>query len=165
MQLEVEPKKGKSHLWVLLNKIWDFEPKKGTTRVVPVIEDVRRSLSRLSIIFFISDFLFEEDIFEQVAFKNIVSHHDLVPILLNDPLEAHLPKGFGYVRLRDLETGQERVIRLTGSNRQQYEQMLRDRHRDLIQKFYQYGLDFLEVQTDQSFYELLASLFLMRKRA
>ena len=43
VQLNVEPKKGKSHLWVLLNQIWDFEPKKGTTHVVPVLDDVRRA--------------------------------------------------------------------------------------------------------------------------
>lgn len=163
-EIEIAPKKGKSHLWILLRELWDFEPQDKVTSVASTLERLRQSLSRLSIIFFISDFFFDENIFEHVAFKYIVSHHDFVPIVLNDPLEARLPKGFGYLRLRDLETGKERVIRLTEQGRLGYEQFLKDKHRDLIQKFYQYSLDFLEIQTDQPFYELLASLFLMRKR-
>ena len=164
IEIEIEPKKGKAHLWTILNKIWDKEMKAKTTRVTPVLERLRQVVSRLSIVFFISDFFFEEDMFEQVTFKSLVSRHDFIPILLNDPMEAHLPKGHGYMRLRDLETNQERVIRLTTHNRILYEQMLRDKHRELIEGFYQYNLNFVEVQTDQPFYELIASLFLMRKR-
>ncbi|MBI4456026.1 MAG: DUF58 domain-containing protein [Acidobacteria bacterium] len=164
VEIEIEPKKGKSHLWVMLNQLWDFAPQDKETRVLPILDQLRQALSRLSIIFFISDFFFEEDIFEQINFKSIVSRHDFIPILLNDPVEARLPKGHGYLRLRDLETGQERVIRLTEHNRIVYQQFLQDRHRELIQRFYQYNLDFLEVRTDQPFYELMAGLFLMRKR-
>ena len=45
-----------------------------------------------------------------------------------------------------------------------YSENLRERHRALIRQFYQFGLDFQEIQTNESFYELLFSLFLMRKR-
>ncbi|MBI2821243.1 MAG: DUF58 domain-containing protein [Acidobacteria bacterium] len=164
VEIEIEPKKGKSHLWILLNRLWDFQPQDKKTQIVPMLEKLRHSLSRLSIVFLISDFFFDQDMFEQVAFKYIVAHHDLIPILLNDPLEAQLPKGYGYIRFHDLETGEERVVRLTGQNRLQYEQFLKNKHRELIGKFYQYSLDYLEIQTDQPFYELIASLFLMRKR-
>lgn len=164
VELEIEPKKGKSHLWTLLNQLWDYEPKHKLTRPGPAVEALRHSLSRLSIIFFISDFFFQEDVFEQVDFKYILGHHDLIPILLSDPLESNLPKGFGYLRLRDLETGEERTVRLTQQNRIAYEQLLSNKRRELIQRFYQYHLDFLEIQTDQPFYELVSSLFLMRKR-
>ena len=102
--------------------------------------------------------------FEEVVFKQLVSKNDLIPIILNDPLETELPEGHGYLRLRDLETGQQQYIRLSRKNRLIYSEHLRQQRRDLITQFYRYGLDFQEIKTDEPFYELLYSLFLMRKR-
>jgi len=45
-----------------------------------------------------------------------------------------------------------------------YSEHLRQQRRALIEQFYQYGLDFQEIKTNEPFYELLYSLFLMRKR-
>ncbi len=96
---------------------------------------------------------------EQIASKN-----DLIPIVLNDPFERKLPQGKGYLRLRDLETGRHQLVRLSEKNRFLYSEHLRARRRELIQQFYQYGLDFQEIHTNEPFYELITSLFLLRRR-
>jgi hypothetical protein len=152
-------------LWTLLNRLWDFTPAKHTTtRIMPTLERLRQRLSRMSIVFLISDFFFQENMFEEVVFKQLVSKNDLIPIILNDPLETELPEGQGFLRFRDLETGQQQCIRLSRKNRLIYSEHLRQQRRDLITQFYRYGLDFQEIKTDEPFYELLYSLFLMRKR-
>ncbi len=131
---------------------------------MPALERLRQSLSRMSIVFLISDFFFQENMFEEVVFKQLVSKNDLIPIILNDPLETDLPEGRGYLRFRDLETGRQQCVRLSRKNRLLYSEHLRQQRRALIGQFYQYGLDFQEIKTDEPFYELLYSLFLMRKR-
>ncbi|MCZ6878185.1 MAG: DUF58 domain-containing protein [Acidobacteria bacterium] len=165
VEVVIKPKKGRTHLWTMLNQLWDFTPRKHkTTRVMPAFEQLRQTLTRMSIIFLISDFYFQENIFEELIFKQLVSRNDLIPILLKDPFEENLPQGNGFLRLRDLETGQQQYVRLSGKNRLLYSEHLRERHRALIRQFYQFGLDFQEIQTNEPFYELLFSLFLMRKR-
>ena len=169
VEIEIKPKKGRAHLWSILNQLWEFTPRKHTTTcVMPAFEQLRQCLSRMSIVFLISDFYFQEDIFNELIFKQLVSKNDLIPILLNDPFEENLPQGSGFLRLRDLETGRQQYVRLSARNRMLYSENLRERHRALIRQFYQFGLDFQEIQTNESFYELLFSLFFdeeeMRKR-
>ncbi len=165
VEVEIKPKKGRTHLWTMLNQLWDYTPgQHKTTCVMPALERLRQCLSRMSIVFLISDFYFQENMFEELIFKQLVSKNDLIPILLNDPFEENLPQGSGFLRLRDLETGRQQYVRLSGKNRLLYSEHLRERHRALIRQFYEFGLDFQEIQTNESFYELLFSLFLMRKR-
>ncbi|MCH8818883.1 MAG: DUF58 domain-containing protein [Acidobacteria bacterium] len=163
--IEIAPKKGRAHLWTLLNQVWDFKPRRHkTTRILPALEKLRQRLSRMSIIFLISDFFFEENMFEDLTFKQIVSKNDLIPVILRDPFETNLPQGHGYLRFRDLESGKEQCVRLSGKNRTAYVEHLRQRQRDLLSEFYRFGLDFQVIKTDEPFYELLFSLFLMRRR-
>ena len=165
VEIEIAPKKGRAHLWTLLSQVWNFSPHRHkATRILPALQRLRQRLSRMSIVFLISDFFFEENMFEEMVFKQIVSKNDLIPVILRDPFEKNLPQGRGYIRFRDLETGKEQCVRLSRKNRVLYTEYLRKRHRDLIREFYRYGLDFQEIQTDKPFYELLFSLFLMRKR-
>lgn len=165
VEIEIAPKKSRGHLWNVLNQVWDYQPgRHAQTRVLPVLERLRRCLSRMSIIFLVSDFFFQENMFEQIVFRQIASKNDLIPIVLNDPFESKLPEGMGYLRLRDLETGQQQFVRLSDKNRLLYSEHVRARRRELIRQFYQYGLDFQEIHTNEPFHELLLSLFLLRKR-
>jgi len=165
VEIEIAPKKGRAHLWTLLGQLWDYTPSQHqTTRILPALERLRQCRSRMTIICLISDFFFQENMFEAIVFKQIASKNDLIPVLLNDPIEKKLPQGRGYLRFRDLETGRQQYVRLSKQNRRLYHEHLRKRRRDLIDQFYRYGLDFQEIQTDEPFFELLYSLFLMRKR-
>ena len=165
VEIEIAPKKGRAHLWTILGQLWDFKPSQHKkTCILPALERLRQCMSRMTIICLISDFLFQENMFEAIVFKQIASKNDLIPILLSDPFETNLPQGQGYLRYRDLETGRQQCVRLSKRNRLLYSEHLRKQRRDLIDQFYQYGLDFQEIQTNEPFFELLYSLFLMRKR-
>ncbi len=165
VDLEIPPKKGRGHLWELLNQIWDFEPPgHSRTRVLPVLQRLQQRLKRMSLILLVSDFVFEENLLDEMAFKQIAARNDLIPVLVEDPSESRLPSGSGYIRFRDLESGHEQIVRLSAANRLLYREGARRRKRDLIAGFYRHGLDFLEVTTKDPFRELVASLFLTRKR-
>lgn len=163
-EFEIKPTRGKAHLWEMVHRLWDFKPQGSATRVLPVLEGLDRRLTKMTIVFLVSDFVFDEDIFQSLSFKRLVSRHDVVPILLKDPSEAQLPEGRGYMWVRDLESGKERCVRLSPEHRIRYAEAVERRHKELVDRFYENGLDFIEVRTDQEFHELLLSLFLTRKR-
>lgn len=163
--LQIEPRKGRGHLWSMLGEIWEYQPEAhADTRIEPVLEQLRHRLKRMSLVLLISDFLFRETLSEALAFKQVIAKHDVIPIVLDDPLERKLPSGPGFVRFRELETGREHCVRLSKANRTRYREAMRERRRGLIAGFYRFGLDYLVVVTDQPFFELVAGLFLMRKR-
>ncbi|HEV8291794.1 MAG TPA: DUF58 domain-containing protein, partial [Tepidisphaeraceae bacterium] len=147
LEMDIEAKNGRPHLWTILNALWDHQPRQRRTAVHPALEVLRQRLTRMSIVFLISDFFFEDNLFQDVGFKYIISRHDLIPVLLYDPLESNLPAGRGYIRVRDLETGKQDWIRLSTKNRFTYQQFQRDRHRELLSRFYEFNLDFQEIQT------------------
>jgi uncharacterized protein (DUF58 family) len=61
-----------------------------------------------SLVFVVSDFRWETVKFQQLL-KNL-SHHDVVPILLQDPVETHAMPQKGLATVVDLETGQSKFV-------------------------------------------------------
>ena len=53
-----------------------------------------------------------------------------------DPAEAELPPGGGFVRLRDLESGRDVAVALTAGSRRRYAEAARRRREDLTRAFY-----------------------------
>lgn len=164
IEVDISPNKTKSHLWKLLDALWSTRPSSISTDVAAVLQRLHERRRRLSMVFFVSDFLFATEMLELAHFKAIAARHDVIPVVVSDPLEAQLPAGQGVVRLRDLERGDQRLIRLGASNRAAYKQWVRDRDRALVGIFYRLNLDFVRVSTDQPFRDLIATLFLTRKR-
>ncbi|MCC7417426.1 MAG: DUF58 domain-containing protein [Acidobacteria bacterium] len=164
IELDVPTCGTKAHLWKLLDALWTARPSSKATDVASVLRRLRERRRRLSMIFFVSDFIFATEVLELAHFKAIVAQHDVIPIVVSDPLEARLPAGQGVVRLRDLESGRDRLVRLGRSSRASYDQWVRDRDRALLDVFYRLNLDFVRVSTDQPFRDLISTLFLTRKR-
>jgi len=164
IELDVPVHHSKAHLWKLLNALWSARPSSKSTDVAAVLHRLHQRRRRLSMVFFVSDFLFATEVLELAHFKAIAAQHDVIPIVVSDRLEAQLPAGRGVVRLRDLEHGNQRLIRLGRSSRAAYSQWVRDRDRALVGTFYRLNLDFVRVSTDQPFRDLIATLFLTRKR-
>lgn len=59
-----------------------------------------------ALVFLISDFYWPEALLQQTLAAG--QHHDLVPVVLRDRTATEAMPGFGWARLRDMETGAER---------------------------------------------------------
>ncbi len=100
------PKKGKGHAVFLEERLRRAHPEgRGT--------DLRGALIRLgivakrrSLLFVLSDFLAPD--FER-PLRALALRHDVIPVVFRDPLDDALPRA-GLVAVRDLETGEERVV-------------------------------------------------------
>jgi uncharacterized protein (DUF58 family) len=107
----IPPRKKKTHVLRIIREILDFTPENRKTDIRLALEYFNSAIKRKSIVFLISDFLDEgyDNLLKVVARK-----HDFVSIVLHDEKETSFPKA-GLIRLRDPETGAERLVDASSS--------------------------------------------------
>ncbi|MBW1809601.1 MAG: DUF58 domain-containing protein [Deltaproteobacteria bacterium] len=152
----VPPKKGKKHVLRVISEILSFNPTHRGTNISAALEFLSRVSKRKSVAFLISDFMTSG---YDSALKVAHRRHDLVSIVLHDPLETKLPN-VGVVAFQDAESG-EVVLFDTGSRKarrlvaEQVEQSRQAQRR----LFKQLKMDFVELSTDQDYLRPLVMFF------
>lgn len=97
-----------------------------------LIRTVAQLPKRRCLVFVVSDFRWEEGKVKQL-FKGL-NHHDVVPILLQDPAEFNQLPQSGIATLQDVETGQSRFVWMRRSLLKQIEKV-RHQHFDMLNHF------------------------------
>jgi len=165
IELDVPVRKGRAHVWKILDRLWDHRARSPATDFAAPLTELSRRLKRSSLIFFLSDFIAHQNIFESRALKQLAQKHDLVPLIVQDTWEQALPDAAaGLVRLRDTETGAELLADLSGRQLQRYAELTRERVRNLRQALYRLNLDHVFVRADESYLDPLLAFFLARRR-
>ncbi|MDP2956078.1 MAG: DUF58 domain-containing protein [Longimicrobiales bacterium] len=157
------PRQGRRQAWRILQYLWDARPQGGGTELSVPIRFLAQRLRKTTLLFVVSDFL-EGDVTSLADFQLLGHHHDLVPIVVRDPLEEALLQARGHVRLRDLESGEEQVISLSARNRRAYAEEVEQRRAELIRQFYAMGLDHVYLRVGDAFVDPLIRMFSTRKR-
>jgi uncharacterized protein (DUF58 family) len=157
------PRRTRAAAWAILEECWNLAPRAKRTLMVPAVRQLLATLKRMSIIFFVSDFLTDDDVLESGELAQLAVRHDLIAIVPEDPGEAQLPGGSGYLRVRDLETGQRATIGLGGGARNRYAEAMRQRREDLARAFYRVPMDHVFVPTNESPVLPVLSLFAARR--
>jgi len=152
---------------VIITKL-DGTAKGGAALAIPAelgvpIRFLSGRLRKTTLLFFVSDFL-QSDPAQLADLPTLGHHHDVVPIVVQDPMEEALLRSRGHVRLRDLESGEERVVSLSAGNRRAYSEEMARRRDELMRYFYQIGLDHVYLRVGDSFVDPLIQLFSSRKR-
>ena len=92
-------------LWI--QRQWpQFQP--AGDRVDGLFEAAARLSKRKSLVFLISDFHWPPTVLN--ALLKRLSHHDVVPVLLEDPAERQPQTGSGFANLQDMESGRQRFV-------------------------------------------------------
>ncbi len=102
----IAPRKGRRHGLRLVREVLFRKPEGRGTSIASALEMAVRVLKRKSLLFVISDF---HDRGFETALSIASKRHDVVPLVLVDPLERSLPN-VGLVEWEDLETGRRRLI-------------------------------------------------------
>jgi uncharacterized protein (DUF58 family) len=156
----VPPKKGRRHVLRVIGEILAFEPSSRGTDLAIALDLLGKIARRRSVVFLVSDFLSEG--WEQ-AMRIARQRHELVPVVVGDPLEAALPP-VGLLVLEDLESGD--VVELDTSGRAGREFASRAQlaayTRD--QALRRLNVDVVEVQTDASYVDALIAFFKARAK-
>lgn len=165
IELDVPVAKGRAHVWKILERLWAYRPRSVATDLLAPIGELQWRLKRPSMVFFLSDFIARQNIFDSRVLKHLAQKHDFIPVIVQDAWEEALPEASaGLVRLRDLETGDELLVNLSGKQARRYAETVRERARTLQRGLYRLNLDHLFLRSDASYVDSLLGFFLTRRR-
>ena len=156
------PRRTRAAAWALLQQIWSLSPSPATTAIRPALQHLAKTLKRMSVVFIVSDFITDEDVFGSPELGILTTRHDVVAVVPEDPAEVSLPPGRGTITFRDLESGRDVSVGLGAGARQRYAEAARRRREDLTRAFYRARMDHAFVRTDESPVEPLLTLFARR---
>lgn len=159
------PRRARADAWTILERLWALAPQPGRTRIVPAVSALVSRLKRLTVVFLVSDFMTDEDVFGSSHLSVLAARHDVIAVVPEDPAELSLPAGLGYLRVQDLESGRAETIGLGRRAREAYSARVRQRRETLTRDFYRVPMDHVFVRTDQNPVEQMLSLFATRVRA
>jgi len=161
--LTARPKRTRGAAWNVLQRAWDLAPSSRRTLMVPAVRELATALKRMSVVFFVSDFVTDDNVLESGELRQLAAHHDLIAVVPEDRAERMLPPGHGYVHLRDLESGRRVSVGLGARVRQEFAAAAQSRREVLARAFYRVPMDHVFVPTDASPVLPVLSLFARRK--
>ena len=157
------PRRTRAAAWSVLERCWALSPRPGRTALLPAVQYLLATLKRMSVVFIVSDFITDEDLFGAQALAMLAAKHDVIAVVPQDPAEAALPAGRGYMHVRDLETGRQVAVSLSSRTRRAYAAETQKRRDALARAFYRVPMDHVFVPTDGSPVEPLLSLLAARR--
>lgn len=118
----------------IMNFDWRGKKKGGLTKAALMVQQSK------SLVMIVSDFLGSPEVIDR-SLRILATNHEVMPIVLWDSLEVELPgKGWGFVPLQDLETGELSYVFLTDRIREKYRQQCLARRGALEKIFARYGI-------------------------
>jgi uncharacterized protein (DUF58 family) len=160
IELFVPPKKGKKHVLRVISEILTFEPKSPRTDLRAGIDFLGKIARRRAVAFLVSDFLADG---WQQAMRVAAKKHDLVPVVIADPMEELLPD-VGFMTVEDLETGDVMEFDTGGPEAREYEALVKRRAADRAGLLRRMSIETVDVQTDKPYVDALVAFFRAREK-
>jgi uncharacterized protein (DUF58 family) len=156
----VPPKKGKKHVLRVISEILTYQPSSPRTDLRVALDFLGKIARRRAIAFLVSDFLADG---WQRALQLAARRHDLVPVVIEDPMEASLPQ-VGFVTFEDLETGELIEFHTSGPEGKAYRERVARRRAEREQMLRRLQVDHVNIQTHRPYVDALVTFFRARER-
>ena len=155
----VPPKRGRKHVLRVITEILSHRGASAQTSIASALQFASRVTKRRSVVFLISDFL---DRGYSRALAIAAKRHDLIPIVVCDPMETTMPN-LGLAYFQNPETGEIRAYD-TGSRsvRHHFERAYENTARERDRMFRRLKMDVVYIRTDEAYIEPLAAFFKLR---
>jgi len=155
----IPPKKGRSHILMIIRELIDFTPENKGTDVAQALKHFTGVIKKKCTAFIISDFMspaFEQEL--KIANKK----HDIIALKLYDKHEEEFPN-LGLIPMKDEETG-ELVWVNTGDRkvRDAFKATASRRNAAVKEVFARCGVDFTTIGTHETYVKPLMTLFKKR---
>lgn len=152
----IPPKKGRLHVLRLIRELLTAEPEGSGTDLSEALSYVNRLLNRRAIVVMASDF---QDSGYDKQLKITNRKHDLVNLMINDPLEDELPD-LGIIPLHDAESGEEVLVDTSSKKvRETYRKRRYVEKAKLRDHFTRMKVDAIELHTNESYVRPLMDFF------
>ncbi len=155
----IPPKKGKSHILMIIRELIDFEAEEKGTNIKEALRYFTLAIKKRSTAFVISDFM-DQDYTDELKIAN--KKHDLVALQIVDEREMEIPN-VGLVQFWDPETKENRWFDSSSEeNRKLYQLNALKQKNQTQETFRKSGVDFVELKTHLSYIQPLLNLFKRR---
>jgi uncharacterized protein (DUF58 family) len=156
----IPPKKGKSHILMIIRELIDFEPEHSGTNLKEALRYFTLAIKKRCTAFLISDFL-TEGYADELKIAN--KKHDLVALQIYDERETELPN-VGLIEMEDAESGELRWVDTSSvSNRNYYRAEAMRKQDNIRENLRKSGVDHVRLATHQSYIQPLMNLFKRRE--
>lgn len=164
VELYVPPRKGRKHILRLIREVVAFEPKHKGTDIGLCLDTLNKLIKRQGILILISDFLAPIPSFAK-PFGLAAKKFDLIPVLLQDPMEQKFPSVAVCMDVTDPETGQTDFISLADSELNQALERFHTQHdAQLRQLFQPYKVEPILINTAQDTADPVIAFFKQRAK-
>jgi len=158
----VPPRRGKKHGLRLISETLAFQPRGRGTDLSGALGHLTRAQRRRAVVFVVSDFLAGD---YQQALAVLARRHDVVPVVVTDPVEETLPDLPGLWPLADAESGEVVLVDLSDARtRRAYQERAREREEKREKIFRHLSLEGVRVRPGDDYVAPLAALFRARTR-
>jgi uncharacterized protein (DUF58 family) len=164
VECHIPPKTGTLHVWRLIETLYDLKPRGKSTAYGPAMEAINSVLKHTALVFCLSDFTEAGTFWDSQFLTGILHRVDFVPVILEDRWEEALPETSGFLRLRDPESREDRVLTLSPRKAGQYRDFLHQRSEKLRTRFYRLGLDHLALRTEDDYLKQIMTFLLTKKK-
>lgn len=106
VELYIPPASGLTHVHRVIRELFDYTPKKLTTRIQSALDFIARLKKRDATVFLISDFI---DMHDARSLPVVASRAECIAVFCAHPHEFMFPP-VGFVKVTDPETGDECII-------------------------------------------------------
>jgi uncharacterized protein (DUF58 family) len=162
IELFIPPKNSKTHVLRILREIANERESGKGTNLNLAMEYLTRVLKRRSIIFFLSDFITDEDYRRSI--KIIGKKHDFIGVKIYDPIEREMPD-VGMIRIIDNETGEELIFDSSDSRAMNRYFQTNTREDEITRRlFSSFNIDFIRLSTNDDYLLTLVKFFKLRQK-
>lgn len=161
VELYIPPKKGRAHVLRIIREVLYFQPVGRQTSIRTALEYLNRLLHRRAVVFLLSDFV-DSDFDKALAVA--ARRHDLVAMVVRDPVERKLP-AIGRMLLQDAETGEQvEIDTRSAAARKAYAGLAARRDKELLSLLKRNRVDAIELSTETDYVPALRQFFHRRER-
>ncbi|TVR99529.1 MAG: DUF58 domain-containing protein [Phycisphaerales bacterium] len=161
-ELYIPPGKSRQHR-LRIERALRFHKASGRgTDIDAAIRFLGAVRKRRAMVFLISDFLAPTESYKS-ALNRLSRRHEVTAVRVEDPKERTLPR-VGLIRLRDAETGRQRVLDLGRSASKRYKEEWRRRRIETDSAFMSAGASLVDITTDTPAIDPLSKHFRARSR-
>ena len=160
----IPPKKGRSHILMIIRELIGFEPESKGTRLSEPVRFLTNVNKKRCTAFVLSDFMDSSSDGAALddALKIAGGRHDLVAIRVTDPREREMPD-VGIVELSDAETGRKVWVDTSSARvREHYAQSWQRRSEAIVETLRHNRIDTATISTDEDYVSELIKLFKQR---
>ena len=162
IEMMMPPRKGKRHILRLIRDLLAFVPQSRGTDIRLAFNTINRIIKRHSVVFVISDFLADPEIYRS-SLSITSQRHDVIAIDVSDPMEQVIPK-VGLMALKDAETDEVSWIDTDSRRwRDDFTGRVESMENLKSRTFESLGVDYVKVSTDKDYVSDLTAFF--RKRS